>query len=125
MASSQQQRSKRSTRSTKQAQTTKESKDMALTPDQISDLLRDQRGRGDYGVFLDNFVESGSAGEEVDLKSGLLAGKTPDKVKTGIGNAVKARDKDGVLRHPKAQNVVVIAKDDKVFIINRDVVAGS
>jgi hypothetical protein len=128
MASRQQQSKSRTTATSKSttstATVTKEKKNMALTPDQINQLLSDQRGRGDYGVYLDTFVKSGSAGEEVDLKGGLLAGKTPDKVKTGIGNAIKSRDKDGNLRHPEAQNVVVISKDDHVFVINRDVVAG-
>ncbi len=96
----------------------------ALTPDQIAQLLSDQRGRGDYGVYLTEFVKSGSAGEQVNLDSGTLAGKTVDKAKTGILNAIKSRDKDGNLRYPDAQNVVVIKNDAGVFVINKDHVGG-
>lgn len=98
---------------------------MALTDAQIASLLQDTRGRGDYGVYLDEFVDNGPAGQEVDLTKGLLAGKTPDKVKTGITNAVKARDRDGNLKHPNAQAVQVIVKEDKVFIINKSKLAGA
>ena len=98
---------------------------MALTPDQIQELLADSRGRGDYGTYLMNFVRSGSPGEQVDLTTGLLAGKTADKAKTGLENAKKARDKDGILKYPDAQDVLVIKKGDVVFVINRGVSAGS
>lgn len=97
---------------------------MPLSPDQIAELLKDNRGRGDYGQWLTEFVESGSAGEMVDTESGILAGKTADKVKTGLENAKKARDRDGNLKLPKAQNVLIVKKDDNVFVINRDVASG-
>jgi len=97
---------------------------MALTADQIAELLKDNRGRGDYGQWLTDFVASGSAGEQVDTENGLLAGKTADKVKTGLENAKKARDRDGNLKLPQAQNVLIVKKDDMVFVINRDVAAG-
>lgn len=98
---------------------------MSLTPEQIQELLADSRGRGDYGQWLSNFVKSGSPGEEVDLTTGLLAGKTADKVKTGLENAKKSRDKDGVLKYPDAQNVMIIKKGDSVFVINRGVTEGA
>lgn len=97
---------------------------MALTADQIAELLKDNRGRGDYGTWLSDFVASGSPGEQVDTESGLLAGKTADKVKTGLENAKKARDRDGNLKLPQAQNVLIVKKDDMVFVINRDAAAG-
>jgi hypothetical protein len=104
---------------------TKERNTMALTADQIAELLKDNRGRGDYGQWLTDFVASGSAGEQVDTESGLLAGKTADKVKTGLENAKKARDRDGNLKLPQAQNTLIVKKDDMVFVINRDAAAGA
>lgn len=123
-----QQRSRKATKA-KQVQTTqqvitKEINKMALTADQIAELLKDNRGRGDYGTWLSDFVASGSPGEQVDTESGLLAGKTADKVKTGLENAKKARDRDGNLKLPQAQNVLIVKKDDMVFVINRDAAAG-
>lgn len=103
---------------------TKESNKMALTADQIAELLKDNRGRGDYGQWLTDFVASGSPGEQVDTESGLLAGKTADKVKTGLENAKKARDRDGNLKLPQAQNTLIVKKDDMVFVINRDAASG-
>lgn len=97
---------------------------MALTEAQIAELLADNRGRGDYGQYLTTFIDSGSPGEQVDMESGILAGKTADKVKTGLENAKKARDKDGALKLPKAQDVLIVKKDDVVFVINRGVTAG-
>lgn len=97
---------------------------MPLTTDQIQELLKDNRGRGDYGTWLSEFVKSGSPGEQVDLDSGLLAGKTADKVKTGLENAKKARDRNGDLKIPEAQNVLIVKRDDMVFVINRDVAQG-
>jgi hypothetical protein len=97
---------------------------MALTQDQIAELLKDNRGRGDYGQYLTDFVTSGSAGEQVDTETGLLAGKTADKVKTGLENAKKARDRDGALKLPQAQNTLIVKKGEVVFVINRDVASG-
>jgi len=97
---------------------------MALTPDQIAELLKDNRGRGDYGQWLTDFIASDSPGEQVDTESGLLAGKTADKVKTGLENAKKARDRDGNLKLPQAQNTLIVKKDDMVFVINRDAATG-
>ena len=97
---------------------------MALTPEQIAELLADNRGRGDYGQYLKDFVASGSGGEQVDMTGGLLAGKTADKVKTGLENAKKARDRDGNLKLPEAQNILIVKREDMVFVINRDVAQG-
>lgn len=105
--------------------TTKESNKMALTAEQITELLADNRGRGDYGQYLKEFVESGSAGEQVNLESGLLAGKTADKAKTGLENAKKARDRDGALKLPEAQGVLIVKKNEMVFVINRTAAEGT
>lgn len=122
-----QQKRTSNTTSTETNTTQESTKKMALTPDQINQLLSDQRGRGDYGVFLTDFVASKSSGEEVNLETGILAGKTAEKAKVGINNAIKSRDKNGALRYPDAQNVVVVSPkgSDSVFVINKDFVGGA
>lgn len=97
---------------------------MALTSDQIQELLADNRGRGDYGQYLNEFVKSGSGGEEVNMATGILAGKDANKVKIGLENAKKSRDKDGALKFPEAQDVLIIKKGDVVFVVNRAAVSG-
>lgn len=104
---------------------TKESNKMALTPDQITELLADNRGRGDYATYLKEFIDSGVPGQEVETESGILAGKTVEKVKTGLENAKKARNAEGALKLPEASTVLIIRKGDSVFVINRGVTEGS
>lgn len=59
----------------------------ALSPDQITALLSKTRSRGDYDTVLEEFLNSGEAGIEVDLTSGPLAGKTADQAFVGFNNA--------------------------------------
>lgn len=62
---------------------------MALTSDQITEILAGTRTRGAGTEYLADFIERGEAGEEVDLSAGPLAGKEPGAAFTTLQNAKK------------------------------------
>lgn len=91
----------------------------ALTQEQIQALLANQRSRGDYDAVLSAFLEGGEAGEQVDLESGVLAGKDAKKVKTGLDNARKRINQStGKPVFEQGHAVKVIVAEDQVFLIN-------
>lgn len=91
----------------------------ALTQEQIQALLANQRSRGDYDAVLAEFLESGEAGIQVDLESGVLAGKDAKKVKTGLDNARKRINQStGKPVFEQGHAVKVIVAEDQVFLIN-------
>lgn len=101
-----------------------------LSDDEIANLLSEARSKGDYDAWLTNFLKSGKSGVKVDRAEGILAGKSPEKVATGITNAVKRTDKEGKFVHPGAvENIQVIKRrvgegEDapvEVFVINKSV----
>ena len=91
----------------------------ALTQEQIQQLLANQRSRGDYDAVLSAFLDGGEAGEQVDLESGVLAGKDAKKVKTGLDNARKRINQStGKPVFEQGHAVKVIVAEDNVFLIN-------
>lgn len=91
----------------------------ALTQAQIQELLANQRSRGDYDAVLAEFLDSGEAGIQVDLESGVLAGKDAKKVKTGLDNARKRINQStGKPVFEQGHAVKVIVAEDNVFLIN-------
>ncbi len=91
----------------------------ALTQEQIQALLANQRSRGDYDAVLSDFLDSGEAGIQVDLESGVLAGKDAKKVKTGLDNARKRINQaTGKPVFEAGHAVKVIVAEDNVFLIN-------
>ena len=91
----------------------------ALTQEQIQELLSNQRSRGDYDAVLSDFLDSGEAGIQVDLDSGVLAGKDAKKVKTGLDNARKRINQStGKPVFENGHAVKVIVAEDNVFLIN-------
>lgn len=129
-------RSKESTVSNaNETQTTnKESNRMALSQDQIAELLAGGRTRGAGTAVIEEFLASGEAGEEVDLTTGHLAGKSPGQAYNALNNARKRTKTDDsgntVLANPSMGKVRVMKKNvgDKeneewhVFLINTDLV---
>lgn len=107
---------------------------MSLSQDQIAQLLAGARTRGAGTEVIQNFLQSGEAGEEVDLASGPLAGKNPGQAYTTLLNAKKRTktDESGatVLAMPEAAKVKVVKRNlgDKkneewhVFLINTELV---
>lgn len=112
-----------------------------LSMDEINSLLAEGRTKGDYDEYLVEFLQSGVAGQKVDLSEGKLAGKTFDKVKTGLNNArnrtytaknAPSPEKAGQLVHDGADEVALITKgklDEEagtdtrtLFIINKSLV---
>jgi len=102
-----------------------------LDPARIQELLSDTRTRGEYDTVLENFVESGETGIEVEF-TGPLAGKDATNVYTGLNNARKRQTKEGNLVHEWGPNIRVIKKnlgtketpDEHVFLINTALVEG-
>lgn len=101
-----------------------------LSDEEIAGLLSEARSKGDYDAWLDNFLKSGKSGVKVDRQEGILAGKTPEKVATGIGNAIKRTDKEGKFVHACTPEQVQVIKrrvgegEDapvEVFVINKAV----
>lgn len=87
----------------------------------IQALLAAGRTRGAYGTVLQEFLESGEAGIEVDLTSGAIAGKSSKQAKTGLDSARKRTDEKGNLVYAGGQNVRVIEQDGHVYLINTGV----
>lgn len=87
----------------------------ALTPEMINSLLAETRTRGEYAAVLEDFLNSGEAGIQVDLESGPLAGKTAAQAAVGFNNARLAQHKGdgpqaGQLKIPGGNNVRVIKR---------------
>jgi len=105
---------------------------MALTPDQITEILAGTRSRGAGTEYLAQFIESGEAGEEVDLSSGPLAGKEPGAAFTALQNAKKrtktAPDGSVVPTNPEFGKIQIRKKnhgskdapDWHVYVINTE-----
>lgn len=103
---------------------------MALSQEMIADLLAGTRSRGAGTEVLSAFIQSGEAGEEVDLSTGPLAGKNPGQAYTTLINAKKRTktNESGAteLANPEFANVKVIKRnlgegkneDWHVFLIN-------
>lgn len=107
----------------------------ALDLEAINALLGSSRVKGGYDAVLDEFLESGMQGVEVDLTSGELAGKDPKNVVTGFNNAKDKMVKEtGKPRHPGGNLVRVIRKsikddagnitEEHVFLINTATIGG-
>lgn len=109
----------------------------ALTIDQIQALLAGSRARGDYDETLSSFLSSGEMGIEVDLTSGVFAGKNNEKgaknVVTGFKNASKRMNEDGTPRHKGGHQVQVVLRkvgdgedaEYHVFLINKAALGGA
>lgn len=86
---------------------------MALTPEQIAQLLSTSRSKGQYNVYLGKFVESGDAGVCANEEWVDLATKKASTVAQGFENAKKNKDAP-----EGAEFVKVLKNEDKVYLIN-------
>lgn len=85
-----------------------------LSQDEIQGLLSKARTRGEYDVYLKEFLETGEAGIEVDRETGLMAGKSADQIKVGLENAKKRTNDAGEFVHgDRVKTVKVIKKTDE------------
>ena len=94
-----------------------------LSDDVLAELLAGSRGRGTYDEAAEEFIQSGSKGAEVSLTTGTFAGKKVASVMTGFKSALKRDKLPGVAEHGK--NVAVIAKNERIFLVRRDLVTGA
>jgi len=88
-----------------------------LDMEAIAQLLQSSRQRGQYDIELRNFIEGGEVGAEVDLTSGVFAGKKPQTVKTGFEGAARRKDAP-----EDAQHVRVIVQGERVYLVRQDLV---
>ena len=94
----------------------------------LAELLASSSQHGDYDAALKKFVESGEKGIEVSLSTGTFAGRKPASVKSGFVNAINragSRKSDGTFKSeplPEGVAIAVISKNDKVYVIRRDLV---
>lgn len=107
---------------------------MSLSQDQIAELLAGSRTRGAGTEVLQAFIGSQSPGEEVDLTTGPLAGKSPGQAYITLQNAKKrtktSEDGSTVLAMPEAAKVRVLKRnlgdskneDWHIFLINTELV---
>lgn len=84
-----------------------------LTSEQIAALLGNTRTKGQYTVYLTDFLTSGEQGICVNEQWVDLAGKKATTLKQGFENA-----KDNKNAPDGAENVKVISNEDKVYLIN-------
>jgi hypothetical protein len=94
----------------------------------LEDLLSSSRSHGTYDKALHSFVDSGVKGVQISLTEGTFAGKKYQSVNTGFKSAIErttATKKDGSPKGtplPAGVEVAVIAKNDNVYLIRRDLV---
>jgi len=99
-----------------------------LNDTELAELLAGSSQHGEYDQALKKFVDSNEKGIEVSLTSGPFTGKKVASVKSGFVNAVGRagqRKADGTYKAPPLPDgviVAVIAKNDKVYVIRRDLV---
>ena len=110
----------------------------ALSLDDINDILGSTRSKTNAGEYVQEFLESGELGREVDLSAGSFAGKPAKVIKTALDNArKKVNDETGKLVIPGGTDVQVRVKqvtngkkgderevlEEHLFIINTKKVA--
>lgn len=86
---------------------------VALTPEQIAELLSNTRTKGQYDGFLGQFIDSGEAGVNAMEQWVELKGKKATTVKQGFDNA-KAKN----TAPEGADRVKVISQEGSVFLLN-------
>lgn len=91
-----------------------------LSDELLAELLSGSRSRGGYDEALKEFIASGNKGIEVSLEAGNFAGKKPASVMTGFKSAAKREGAPA-----EAKEVAIIAKNDRVFLVRRDLVGGT
>ena len=110
---------KRST-TTNETQIKENSMSNLFTPiddaDELASILSGARGRGDYKTVLEEFIGAEIRLAEVPLTMGLFENKKASTVKTGFENA-----KNGKNPPEGADQVKVIKKEDKVYLVNQAV----
>ena len=84
--------------------------------DELASILAGARGRGDYKTVLEEFIGAGIRLAEIPLTMGLFENKKASTVKTGFENA-----KNGKKPPERADQVKVIKKEDKVYLVNQAV----
>jgi hypothetical protein len=99
-----------------------------LSDDALSELLASSGAHGEYDEALTKFIDSGVKGIKVSLTEGPFAGKKETTVRSGFVNAVNRRGStkaDGSYKMPplpEGVRVAVIAKNDNVYVVRRDLV---
>jgi hypothetical protein len=84
-----------------------------LTADQIAQLLGSTRSKGQYVVYLNEFLDSEEGGVCANEQWVAIKDKKASTIKQGFENAKDKKD-----ARDDAQFVKVITNDDKVFLIN-------
>jgi hypothetical protein len=104
---------KRNTATSTNNTNTGEHKMAGLSAEQIAQLLGKTRTKGQYVVYLNQFLESGEGGLCVNEQWVDLRDKKAATLKQGFEGA-----KDNKEAQDGSENVKVIANEDKVYLIN-------
>lgn len=86
---------------------------MALSPEQIQELLGKTRTKGQYVTYLNDFVNSGEGGICVNETFADLSSKKATTLKQGFEHAKENKEAT-----EGAENVKVLVNEDKVYLIN-------
>lgn len=84
-----------------------------LTNEQIAQLLGSTRSKGQYVVYLNEFLDSGEAGVCANDEWVAIKDKKASTIKQGFENAKDKKD-----ARDDAQYIKVITNEEKVFLIN-------
>jgi hypothetical protein len=84
--------------------------------EELNAILAGARGRGDYKTVLGAFIDAGIRLAQVPLDNGLFEGKKAQTVKTGFENAKTSKEPP-----QGADQVKVVKKDDKIYLVNQAV----
>ena len=85
---------------------------------EINEVQAGARGRGDYKVVLQQFIEAGIRMARIPLDRGTFEQKKASTVKTGFENAKNAKNPvEG------ADQVQVVKKEDQIYLVNKAVSA--
>lgn len=88
-----------------------------LDANSIQELLAKSRTRGAYDSALSAFLDSGSAGVQVDLEDGEFSGKKSTSIMTGFKGAIKRWPE----KHEGAEPPVrLIQNDEQVYLVRTD-----
>lgn len=85
---------------------------------ELAEILSGARGRGEYKTVLGAFIDAGIRLAQIPLDSGLFEGKKASTVKTGFENAKSSKEPPA-----GADQVKVVKKDEKVYLVNQAVTA--
>lgn len=98
-----------------------------LSDERLAEVLSSSRAHGNYDTALEEYINSGLRGAEINLKDGVLEGKKPASVKTGFEGAKRRATKEGSGRSEDFQAAAnatkVISHNDSIFLVRQDIAA--